>query len=90
MAHIDLADTPVARGLLEEAATVLEFVYAESSAEGELSWLAVRAVSCALAVASGHPEARELVERTIADHAAAGFGWRRYTEPSPASRTPPS
>jgi predicted ATPase/DNA-binding SARP family transcriptional activator len=79
MAHIDLADALVATGRLEEAAGLLEFVYSQSS-EGELAWLAARAVSCALAVASGDGEAREMVERTVAQHMAAGFGWRRYTD----------
>jgi hypothetical protein len=50
--------------------------------EGEPAWLAARSVSCALAVAAGHRAAPELVERTAAQQAAAGFGWRRYTDRS--------
>jgi thioredoxin-like negative regulator of GroEL len=79
MANTDLADVLVEKGELAEADALLDVVLSES-AEGELAWLAARAVSCALAVASGDPEARELVERTAAQHAAAGFGWRRYTD----------
>jgi hypothetical protein len=78
-AYTDLADVLVEKGEFAEAGELLDVVYAES-AEGELAWLAARTVSCALAVAAGDPGARELVEQTAARHAAAGFGWRRYTD----------
>ncbi len=54
--------------------------YAET-APGRTTWFAARAISAALALAEGkRTEARELVERTTADYATSGFGWRRYVD----------
>ncbi|WP_431919269.1 BTAD domain-containing putative transcriptional regulator [Nonomuraea jabiensis] len=78
MAHIDLADVLIRRGVLDEAAALLDEVYAES-AEHSTPWLAARAVSAALALARrDRRRAGELVEATAAAYAASGFGWPRY------------
>ncbi|MET7330309.1 BTAD domain-containing putative transcriptional regulator [Nonomuraea sp. NPDC005650] len=78
MAHIDLADVLIRRGELGEAAALLDEVYAES-AERSTPWLAARAVSAALALATGaRARAGELAEATAADYAASGFAWPRY------------
>ncbi|MFI7128616.1 AfsR/SARP family transcriptional regulator [Nonomuraea sp. NPDC050153] len=78
MAHIDLADVLIRRGELGEAAALLDEVYAES-AEHSTPWLAARAVSAALTLATGaRARAGELAEATAADYAASGFAWPRY------------
>ncbi|MEV4576458.1 BTAD domain-containing putative transcriptional regulator [Nonomuraea jabiensis] len=78
MAHIDLADVLIRRGELDEAAALLDEVYAES-AEHSTPWLAARAVSAALALAGrDRRRAGELAEATAAAYAASGFGWPRY------------
>jgi predicted ATPase/DNA-binding SARP family transcriptional activator len=78
LAAVDLADVLILRGALDEAGDLLDSVYAEA-VEGSTAWLAARTVSTALAAARGEDDwARELAAATVAAHAAAGFGWRRY------------
>ncbi|MEV6033005.1 BTAD domain-containing putative transcriptional regulator [Nonomuraea sp. NPDC052116] len=78
MAHIDLADVLIRREEFGEAAALLDEVYAES-AEHSTPWLAARAVSAALALASrDRRRAGELAEATATAYAASGFGWPRY------------
>ncbi|MDX3107308.1 AfsR/SARP family transcriptional regulator, partial [Nonomuraea angiospora] len=78
MAHIDLADVLIRRGELDEAAALLDEVYAES-AEHSTPWLAARAVSAALALAGrDRRRAGELAAATATAYAASGFGWPRY------------
>ncbi|SDM36585.1 AfsR/SARP family transcriptional regulator [Nonomuraea jiangxiensis] len=78
MAHIDLADLLILRGELDEAAALLDEVYAEA-AEHSIPWLAARAVSAALALAAGDRQrAGKLAEATASAYADSGFGWPRY------------
>ncbi|WP_280407557.1 ATP-binding protein [Nocardia brasiliensis] len=80
VADIDLADVLIAQGALSEARTLLERAYGETE-PGRTSWFAARAISAALALAEGNRRtARDLVERTLADYARGGFGWRRYVD----------
>ncbi|MFI6532583.1 AfsR/SARP family transcriptional regulator [Nonomuraea sp. NPDC050547] len=79
MAHIDLADVLILRGDLDEAGSLLRAVYADAP-EGSTPWLAARAVSAALTLASGdRAGAGDLAEATASAYAASGFGWPRYT-----------
>ncbi|MFI9556848.1 AfsR/SARP family transcriptional regulator [Nonomuraea endophytica] len=79
MAHIDLADMLILRGDLDEADSLLRAVYADAP-EGSTPWLAARAVSAALTLASGdRVGAGDLAEATASAYAASGFGWPRYT-----------
>ncbi|MFI6297279.1 ATP-binding protein [Nonomuraea sp. NPDC050790] len=78
MAHIDLAAALVMDGDLDEAGSLLRAVYADAP-EGSTPWLAARAVSAALALASGERAgAGKLAEATASVYAASGFGWPRY------------
>ncbi|MEU4223333.1 BTAD domain-containing putative transcriptional regulator [Nonomuraea sp. NPDC026600] len=65
MAHIDLADVLVMAGRLEEAGALLDAVYTEAP-EHSTPWLAARAVSVALACASGRD--RSGVSTSDGDH----------------------
>ncbi|MEV4899093.1 hypothetical protein AB0K48_58190, partial [Nonomuraea sp. NPDC055795] len=87
MAHIDLADVLILRGDLDEAGSLLRAVYADAP-EGSTPWLAARAVSAALTLASGdRAGAGDLAEATASAYAASGFGWPRYTARLAEART---
>ncbi|MEJ3651415.1 BTAD domain-containing putative transcriptional regulator [Actinomycetes bacterium KLBMP 9759] len=76
---VDLAGVLVARGdaaALDEASALLDACLSQ----GALAALAASAVVPALALARGDVDgARRLLDRAERDHAASGFGWRRYT-----------
>jgi hypothetical protein len=79
MAHIDLADVLILEGELDEAASLLDAIFAEAP-EHSTPWLAARAVAAALALAQGDiPRATTLVTQTTADYTTSGFAWPRYT-----------
>jgi len=79
MAHIDLADVLILEGELDEAASLLDAVFAEAP-EHSTPWLAARAVAAALALAQGDlPQARTLVTQTTTAYTTSGFAWPRYT-----------
>ncbi|MFG2185639.1 BTAD domain-containing putative transcriptional regulator [Nocardia iowensis] len=78
LARIDLADVLIAKGETAAARTLLDEVFASST--GGVPLLAARAVSVALLRAEGDEKAQSLQEEVRAEFAAAGFGWRRYTD----------
>jgi predicted ATPase/DNA-binding SARP family transcriptional activator len=77
-AYIDLADVLVRQGELDEAAALLDAVFAEAPAHST-SWLAARAIAAGLALAQGdRPRATALVNDTTIAYTRTGFGWPRY------------
>ncbi|MFB6724327.1 BTAD domain-containing putative transcriptional regulator [Kribbella sp. NPDC056345] len=77
-AYIDLADVLVRQGELDEAAALLDAVFAEAPAQST-SWLAARAVAAALALAQGdRPRTTQLVNETSLAYTRTGFAWPRY------------
>ncbi|WP_432894539.1 tetratricopeptide repeat protein [Kribbella sp. CA-245084] len=78
-AYIDLADLLILQGEVDEAATLLDAVFAETT-DHSTSWLAARAVATALALAQGNREqATALLAETTTAHTRTGFAWPRYT-----------
>ncbi|WP_410792981.1 ATP-binding protein [Kribbella sp. C-35] len=78
-AYIDLADLLVLQGELDEAASLLDAVFAETP-EHSTSWLAARAVASTLALAQGNrDQATTLVTETTTAYTRTGFAWPRYT-----------
>ncbi|WUJ71404.1 tetratricopeptide repeat protein [Kribbella soli] len=78
-AYIDLADLLILQGEVDEAATLLDAVFAETT-DHSTSWLAARAVATALALAQGNREqATTLLTETTTAHTQTGFAWPRYT-----------
>ncbi|MGW6197658.1 AfsR/SARP family transcriptional regulator [Kribbella sp. NPDC055110] len=78
-AYIDLADVLVLQDELDEAANLLDAVFAETPAHST-SWLAARAVAAALALAQGNRDhATTLVTETTTAYTRTGFAWPRYT-----------
>lgn len=79
MAHIDLADVLILEGELDEAAALLDAVFAEAPANST-PWLAARAVAAALALAQRDlPQARTLLAETTTAYTTSAFAWPRYT-----------
>ncbi|TDD56883.1 tetratricopeptide repeat protein [Kribbella antibiotica] len=77
-AYIDLADVLVRQGELDEAAALLDAVFAEAPSHST-SWLAACAVAAALALAQGdRTRATTLVTDTTTAYTRTGFGWPRY------------
>ncbi|MFD3406118.1 ATP-binding protein [Kribbella sp. NPDC058693] len=77
-AYIDLADLLILQGEVDEAAALLDAVFAETT-EQSTSWLAARAVATALAVAQGNgPQAATLLAETTTIYTQTGFAWPRY------------
>ncbi|TDW14215.1 ATP-binding protein [Kribbella kalugense] len=77
-AHLDLADVLIRQGEVNEAATLLDAVFAETAEHGT-SWLAARAVAAALALAQGERDrATTLVTETTTAYTRTGFAWPRY------------
>ncbi len=78
LVDVDLAGVLITRGdaaALDEAAALLE----AAMSQGALVALASSAIAPALAMARGDvAAARRLVARAERDHAASGFGWKRY------------
>ncbi|TCC34193.1 ATP-binding protein [Kribbella speibonae] len=78
-AYIDLADLLVLQGELDEAASLLDAVFAETP-DHSTSWLAARAVAAALALAQGNrAHATTLVTETTSSYTKTGFAWPRYS-----------
>lgn len=78
-AYIDLADLLVLQGELDEAASLLDAVFAEAP-DHSTSWLAARAIAAALALAQGNRDhATTLVTETTKAYTQTGFAWPRYT-----------
>ncbi|MEI8412923.1 MULTISPECIES: ATP-binding protein [unclassified Kribbella] len=78
LAHIDLADVLILQGETDEAATLLDTVFAEAPAQSTV-WLAARAVAAALALAQGdRAHATVLVDETTTAYTQTGFAWPRY------------
>ncbi|WP_170160070.1 AfsR/SARP family transcriptional regulator [Nocardia tenerifensis] len=79
LARVDLADVLLAKGETAAARRLLDEFFA--AAPGGVALLAARAVSVTLRQAEGDAAgARTLLEQIRAEAAAAGFGWRRYTQ----------
>ncbi|WP_405160617.1 hypothetical protein OG203_30035 [Nocardia sp. NBC_01499] len=79
LARVDLADVLLAKGDTAAARVLLDEFFA--AAPGGVPLLAARAVSVTLRHAEGDDAgARSLLDGVRAECAAAGFGWRRYTD----------
>ena len=76
---VDLTDLLVLQGELDEAASLLDAVFAETP-DHSTSWLAARAVAAALALAQGNrTHATTLVTETITSYTKTGFARPRYS-----------
>jgi tetratricopeptide (TPR) repeat protein len=79
MAHIDLADTLILEGELDEASALLDMVF-DDAPEHSTPWLAARTIAAALALAQGNRTlAADLVAQTTSAATTSGFAWPRYT-----------
>ena len=79
MAHIDLADVLILEGELDEAASLLDAVFADAP-EHSTPWLAARTIAAALALAQGDRAlATTLLAEATTEATTTGFAWPRYT-----------